>query len=76
MNGESITTNKGFIICSQLAGYSQPRSILFVYSLAKILKELPPWSNPDQNKAAPINKIKIKVTLFFSFPFNPPKTKI
>ena len=42
MNGAKITTNKGFKICNQLAGYSQPNIILSVYSFAKILKELPP----------------------------------
>ena len=35
MNGAKITTNKGFKICNQLAGYSQPNIILSVYSFAK-----------------------------------------
>ena len=42
MNGAKITTNRGFNICNQLAGYSQPNMSLSVYSFAKILNELPP----------------------------------
>ena len=76
MKGERITTKAGLRTCNQLAGYCQPPIYRSVYSFAKILNELPAWSNPDQKNAAPIKRTKIKNIFLFSRLSNLPKIKM
>ena len=69
--GAKITTKIGFARFIQLIGSSNPNKLRSVKSLAKIVRDPPDWSKPDQKAAAPMNKKNSNNKFFFSDGFNP-----
>ena len=73
-NGASVMMNSGLTACSQLAGISQPNSMRSVWRSANRLSEEPACSKPDQNIAAPTNRMMITPTRCFSRWLRPPRS--